>query len=61
MVSTWGFSKKKPNEERIDIIRNVIGKNRKGIVYGYNKEICDLFTKNFQDAVKMVDDNSNDY
>lgn len=57
-MSTWGFSRKKPNDERIEIIKNLLSKERKGIIYGYNKEIYELMTKNLKQAVEMVDNNS---
>lgn len=57
-MSTFGLSRKKPNDERIEIIRNLLNKERKGIIYGYNKEICELIKKDFQGAVELVDKNS---
>lgn len=57
-VNTGGFSKKKPNDEKIEQIRNILYPYRKGIVYGYTEEMYQLFTRDFGKAIEMVDANS---
>lgn len=54
-ASTGGFSKKTPLQEPMEQIRNFLYPYRSGIVYGYSQEIENLFTKDFQRAVAMVD------
>lgn len=57
-VNTGGFSKKKPNDEKIEQLRNFLYPYRKGIVYGYSEEMYKLFTMDFGKAIEMVDANS---
>lgn len=57
-VNTGGFSKKTPNDEKIEQIRNVLYPYRPGIVYGYTDEMYQLFTRDFGKAIEMVDVNS---
>lgn len=54
-ASTGGFSKKTPLQEPLERIRSFLHPYRSGIVYGYSDEIENLFTKDFQRAVAMVD------
>ena len=56
--NTGGFSKKNPNEEIIIKLRELLYPKRNGIVFGYNPEIANLFSKNFSEAVRMVDEKS---
>lgn len=54
-VNTIAFSRKKPCDDAIAQIRQIIFPYRKGIIYGYSDDIQKFFKGNFAAAVREVD------
>ena len=57
-LSTGAFNKITPANDGIDFIRKVLDPVRKGIVYGYSKEINNWFYGNLKAATAKVDADS---
>lgn len=54
-MTTGGFTKKMPANEKIEQIHKFLEQYRKGIVYGYDNDLYQMFSLNFGKAIEMLD------
>lgn len=60
MTTTGPITKKRPSDDAIEQIREVLSPYRKGIIYGWSEQVQKFIHDNFAGAVSYVDQKSNE-